>query len=466
MRKKHRPVSSINVTPMVDVMLVLLIVFMVTAPLLTVGVPVNLPKVEANSLDAQKEPLEISINENNDIYLGEELIPFEELILKVKTIAGSNTDIRIFLRADTTINYGEVMKVLGALNTSGFLKIALVTKKPSLLSTIILFNTFRYLILFIENFSYKKSYFYFQIFSFLLHLLILIPMINFTFEKKISDIPMILPIEMFIIEEETAAPEFVEEINEIVPIFQEEAPKQNETKAIEPELKEITSQEPIDQIIQDTNEEVLIDNSADKTNEFIIDEKVKPEIKKPEEETPPPIENDFEIKLKQKPEPKEILEPKKDIEIVVKKKPVKKTFNVSTVLKDLENQNKEFKKEQEASEVKQEEVFTEKVGPTMTISEIDLLRQQLHGCLNLNVGVANLKEIKPVIYIEVNPDRTVKSSKVVNKEKLNDPSVRTAAEAAMRAVNNPDCSTLLLPEDKYEQWKEINFTFDFSWMFD
>ena len=291
-------------------------------------------------------------------------------------------------------------------------------------------------------------------------------MINFTFEKKISDIPMILPIEMFIIEEETAAPEFVEEINEIVPTFQEEAPKQNETKAIEPELKEITSQEPIDPIIQDTNEEVLIDNSADKTNEFIIDEKVKPEIKKPEEEIPPPIENDFEIKLKQKPEPKEILEPKKDIEIVVKKKPVKKTFNVSTVLKDLENQNKEFKKEQEASEVKQEEVFTEKVGPTMTISEIDLLRQQLHGCLNLNVGVANLKEIKPVIYIEVNPDRTVKSSKVVNKEKLNDPSFRTAAEAAMRAVNNPDCSPLLSPEDKYEQWKEINFTFDFSWMFD
>ena len=102
----------------------------------------------------------------------------------------------------------------------------------------------------------------------------------------------------------------------------------------------------------------------------------------------------------------------------------------------------------------------------MTISEIDLLRQQLHGCLNLNVGVANLKEIKPVIYIEVNPDRTVKSSKVVNKEKLNDPSFRTAAEAAMRAVNNPDCSPLLLPVDKYEQWKEINFTFDFSWMFD
>ena len=86
MRKKHRPVSSINVTPMVDVMLVLLIVFMVTAPLLTVGVPVNLPKVEANSLDAQKEPLEISINENNEIYLGEDLIPVSYTHLTLPTI--------------------------------------------------------------------------------------------------------------------------------------------------------------------------------------------------------------------------------------------------------------------------------------------------------------------------------------------------------------------------------------------
>ena len=131
MRKKHRPVSNINVTPMVDVMLVLLIVFMVTAPLLTVGVPVNLPKVEASSLDAQREPLEISINAENEIFLGDDVIQFQDLITKVKAIAGNNNDIRIFLRADSAIDYGEVMKVLGALNTSGFLKIALVTKKPS-----------------------------------------------------------------------------------------------------------------------------------------------------------------------------------------------------------------------------------------------------------------------------------------------------------------------------------------------
>ena len=130
MRRKNRPVSAINVTPMVDVMLVLLIVFMVTAPLLTVGVPINLPKVESQSLDAQREPLEITLNESNDIYIGDEIIVFDELISKVRAVAGNNSDIRIFLRADSNINYGEVMQVLGALNTSGFLKIALVTKKP------------------------------------------------------------------------------------------------------------------------------------------------------------------------------------------------------------------------------------------------------------------------------------------------------------------------------------------------
>ena len=130
MRRKNRPVSAINVTPMVDVMLVLLIVFMVTAPLLTVGVPINLPKVESQSLDAQREPLEITLNESSEIYIGDEIIIFDELISKVRAVAGNNSDIRIFLRADSNINYGEVMQILGALSTSGFLKIALVTKKP------------------------------------------------------------------------------------------------------------------------------------------------------------------------------------------------------------------------------------------------------------------------------------------------------------------------------------------------
>ena len=350
------------------------------------------------------------------------------------------------------------------------------------MSTISIFNPFRKIIYVAENISYKKSDSFFQVISFLIHLLVLIPMINFTFQKEISDIPMILPVEMFIIEEQTAAPEFVEEVNEIVPTMQEEAVE--EVKEIiedpvtpqpiieetVPELPPAEVQETLPQIkepnIISETEEILTDNSSNQANEFVIEEVPVEQKKEPEEEAPPPIENDFEIELKQKPEPREIEKPFDNLEIIVKKKPTKKTFNVSTVLKDLENKDQEFKKEQETIEEKQEEVFTEKVGPTMTISEIDLLKQQLHGCLNLNVGVANLKEIKPVIYIEVNPDRTVKNAKVVNQERLIDPSFRTAAEAAMRAVNNPECSPLLLPQDKYETWKEINFTFDFSWMFD
>lgn len=350
------------------------------------------------------------------------------------------------------------------------------------MSTISLFSPFQKIILFIENISYKKNDFFFQSISFLIHLLILIPMINFTFQKEISDVPMILPVEMFIVEEETAAPEFVEEINEIIPTMQEEVVEEEpntieEAPTPDPMVEEVIP-DPVlpepQEIIQEISEpniieeaeEILTDSSSNQANEFVIEEAPQEKIKEPEEQTPPPVEYDFEIQVKQKPEPKEIEKPFDNLDVIVKKKPVKKTFNVSTVLKDLENKDKDFKKEQETIEEKQEEVFTEKVSATMTISEIDLLRQQLHSCLNLNVGVANLKEIKPVIYIEVNPDRTVKNAKVVNKEKLNNPSFRTAAEAAMRAVNNPDCSPLMLPQDKYDLWKEINFTFDFSWMFD
>ena len=351
------------------------------------------------------------------------------------------------------------------------------------MSTISLYNPFRRLVLFFEDFSYRKGDLFFQFLSFLIHLLILIPMINFTFQKEVSDIPMILPVEMFIVEEETAAPEFQEEVNEIIPTLQEEvieevveieeAPEITEP-VVEETLPEVSEPEPpVKEIVSETVEpeiieveEILVDNSSDQANEFVIDEVPEEKIIEPEEIAPAPIENDFEIQLKKKPEPKEIEQPFDNLQIVVKKKPNKKSFNVSTVLKDLENVDQDFKKVQEETEVKQEEVFTEKVAATMTISEIDLLRQQLHSCLNLNVGVANLKEIKPVIFIEVNPDRTVKSAKVVNQERLSDPSFRTAAEAAMRAVNNPDCSPLLLPEDKYDLWKEINFTFDFSWMFD
>ncbi len=297
-------------------------------------------------------------------------------------------------------------------------------------------------------------------------------MINFTFQKEISDIPMILPVEMFILEEETAAPEFTQEINEIIPTMQEEVIEEiketpQEVVSSEPIIEAVIPETPKTEIIEQT-EKVLLDNTADEANEFVIEETPEVQKKEPEEESPLVVENDFEIKLKEKPEPREIEQPFDNLEIIVKTKPERQKFNVSTVLQNLENNDEEFKKEQKVTEQKQEEVFTEKTGNTMTISEIDLLKNQLHGCLTLGpqVGSKDIKDLKPQLLIEVKRDRTVKSVEIINKEKLVLPAFRTAAEAAMRAVNNPDCSPLLLPADKYDEWKEINFTFDFSWMFD
>jgi biopolymer transport protein TolR len=133
-RRRHRrnPVmSEINVTPMVDVMLVLLIIFMVSAPLLTVGVPIDLPQTQATSLDqADKEPLAVSVDNNGKIFLQNSEIPLEELVPKLTAIAQARggSDERIYVRGDKTVNYGTVMKIMGRLNSAGFRKVALVTE--------------------------------------------------------------------------------------------------------------------------------------------------------------------------------------------------------------------------------------------------------------------------------------------------------------------------------------------------
>jgi biopolymer transport protein TolR len=133
-KRRHRrnPVmAEINVTPMVDVMLVLLIIFMVSAPLLTVGVPIDLPQTQASSLDAaDKEPLAISVNDKGEIFLQNSPVELEELVPKLTAIsqARGKTDDRIYVRGDKTVNYGMVMKVMGRLNAAGFRKVALVTE--------------------------------------------------------------------------------------------------------------------------------------------------------------------------------------------------------------------------------------------------------------------------------------------------------------------------------------------------
>jgi len=123
--------SEINVTPFVDVMLVLLIVFMVTAPLLTVGIPVDLPKVKANALTDQKDPIEITVKLNGEIYLGESTVEIENLIPRLKAITDQNTEARIYVRGDRVVAYGRVMEIMSLINSAGYVKVALVAQNPT-----------------------------------------------------------------------------------------------------------------------------------------------------------------------------------------------------------------------------------------------------------------------------------------------------------------------------------------------
>ena len=125
---RSKPFSEINVTPFVDVMLVLLIIFMVTAPLLTVGVQVDLPDSAADTLQSDDEPLEITINSESEIFIQETIIKVGELVPKLKAITDNKMDTKIYVRGDEGINYGEVMEILGELSGSGFSKVALITK--------------------------------------------------------------------------------------------------------------------------------------------------------------------------------------------------------------------------------------------------------------------------------------------------------------------------------------------------
>jgi biopolymer transport protein TolR len=126
----YRPMAEINVTPFVDVMLVLLIVFMVAAPLLTAGVPVDLPNSEAKAIsDEDNKPIEITVTEKGLTYIGEEEIKDGRLIPLLKAMTEGQADRRIYIRADSTLNYGTVMGVIGAVNGAGFTKVALISEQ-------------------------------------------------------------------------------------------------------------------------------------------------------------------------------------------------------------------------------------------------------------------------------------------------------------------------------------------------
>ena len=127
-RRKRPPMSEINVTPFVDVMLVLLIVFMVTAPLLTVGVPVDLPNSTAKQLQGQDEPLVVTVTGDGKIFLQDTSLQIDQLIPRLSAVMENRKSTRIFLRGDRKIAYGEIMIVMGALNRAGFRRVALITE--------------------------------------------------------------------------------------------------------------------------------------------------------------------------------------------------------------------------------------------------------------------------------------------------------------------------------------------------
>jgi biopolymer transport protein TolR len=132
-KRRHRRkgvMAEINVTPMVDVMLVLLIIFMVSAPLLTVGVPIDLPQTQAKSLEQDREPLTVSVNTKGQVFLQNSEIKVEELVPKLQAItqARGGFDERIYVRGDRKVDYGTVMRVMGRLSQAGFRRVALVTE--------------------------------------------------------------------------------------------------------------------------------------------------------------------------------------------------------------------------------------------------------------------------------------------------------------------------------------------------
>jgi biopolymer transport protein TolR len=126
-RRRYQPMAEINVTPFVDVMLVLLIIFMVTAPLLTVGVPIDLPETRATALESDSEPLTVSIDPDGRIFLQDSEVTAEQLVATLRAIATGGLNERIFVRGDRQADYGTVMRVMGRLNAAGYKRIGLVT---------------------------------------------------------------------------------------------------------------------------------------------------------------------------------------------------------------------------------------------------------------------------------------------------------------------------------------------------
>jgi biopolymer transport protein TolR len=129
-RRRYKPMAEINVTPLVDVMLVLLIVFMVTAPLITSGVDVNLPQANAKPVNSDSTPITITVNAQDQIYLQNSQVQMSNLVATLQQISQNNQDRRIFVRGDSAVSYGDMLQVMATITNGGFTKVALLAKQP------------------------------------------------------------------------------------------------------------------------------------------------------------------------------------------------------------------------------------------------------------------------------------------------------------------------------------------------
>lgn len=130
-RGGNKPMSEINVTPMVDVMLVLLIIFMVAAPLMTVGVPIDLPQTQARQMNTEQNPVTVSVNNDGGIFVGDAPVALADLVATVNAQATNGTEDRVYVRGDLSANYGSVMQVMGALSGAGYSRIGLITEQQA-----------------------------------------------------------------------------------------------------------------------------------------------------------------------------------------------------------------------------------------------------------------------------------------------------------------------------------------------
>jgi biopolymer transport protein TolR len=130
-RRRYRPMADINVTPLVDVMLVLLIVFMITAPMITSGVNVNLPQANAKPVNSDSKPITITVNAQDQIYLQNSQVQLTNLVATLQQISQNNTDQRVFVRGDKDVSYGDMLQVMATITQGGFTKVALLAQQPT-----------------------------------------------------------------------------------------------------------------------------------------------------------------------------------------------------------------------------------------------------------------------------------------------------------------------------------------------